>query len=152
MPRFQFTYDIYTGEKSQVIPPIDEMILGISTALDTDDEWVYGGDRDEHEHVLEFLIDSEYINRLRHSPEYHDAVLRYILSKRAHLDFIVPQYRGNCFEHWKRVMEQYGVLGTISIHPNKESHENTRTSLDIDERRNHCRKPIQSESPRWAEQ
>ena len=115
---FEFTSDIYTGEKSQVIPEIDEMIMGIGVALDTDDHWVYSGDRDEQENVLEFLIDSDYIDRLRRSPEYHDAVMNYLLNKPAYLDYIVPQFRGNCFDDWKDLMEQHGVLGTISIYPN----------------------------------
>lgn len=116
--RFEFTSNIYTGEKRQVIPDINEMIIGICVALDTDDEWVYGGDRDKEENVLEFLIDSDYINQLRRSPEYHDAVMNYILNKPAYLDYIVPQFRCDCFADWKDLMEDYGVLGTISIYPN----------------------------------
>lgn len=119
-PRFQFTYDIYTGEKSEVIPPINEMILGISVALENDDPWVYGGNRDIQEGVLEFLTDSEYITRLRWSPEYHDAVIAYILKQRAYLDFIVPQYRSNCYQLWCQLMREYGVLGVISTKTKKE--------------------------------
>lgn len=117
MARFEFTYNVYTGEQSQVIPPIGEVILGIAVALETDDKWVYGGNRDEQDDVMEFLTESEYIERLRWSPEYHDATMEYLLKQPAYRDFIVPQYRCNCFKEWQELMREYGVLGVIGIEP-----------------------------------
>ena len=115
--RFEFTYNIYTGEKSRVIPPIREMILGIAVALESDDHWVYGGNRDEKDDVLEFLIDSEYITRLRWSPEYHDAVRELIMDAPGY-EHLIEDYH-HCeisYERYNDLMREYGVLGVIGIH------------------------------------
>ena len=127
MSSFKFTADIYTGEQKSVIVPIAEVILGIAVALETDSKTVYGGHRDEQENVPEFGINSIYIKQLRHSPEYHDAVLNFILKLPVYIDYIVPQYRGNCFDAWKEIMHEHGVLGTISIYPNSASEKTFKT-------------------------
>ena len=118
MNSFKFTADVYTGEQKSVIVCITEMIIGISVALEINSEFVYGGNEDEQAFVPEFGINSIYIKQLRHSPEYHDAVLNYILKHHEYIDYIVPQYRGNCFDAWKEIMREHGVLGTVSIYPN----------------------------------
>lgn len=115
---FQFTSNIYTNEKRQVIPPINELIIGIACTLEYPEHYanlVYAGNRDEEDDVMTFALDTEYINQLRHSPEYHDAVMDYLTNTPAYRAFRSLNHRIANKVDWHNLMREYGVLGTISL-------------------------------------
>ena len=117
--KFTFTYDIYTGDQKIVFPNIGEMILGIGIAIETDNPIVYAGigNDDNKDDFMEYGLDSDYIQRLRHSPEYHNAVLRYLVNCPSYYHFRDAESRTRNFGQFREVMTDYGVLGVISPYP-----------------------------------
>ena len=118
--KFEFTYNVYTGETKEVLPPIEEVILGIAVALESDNPIVYGGNRDEQDDVMEFRLDSHYISRLRHSHEYHDAVFSYLSGCKAHEAFADPDMRATHYDDFCELMAEYGVLGRIGLYQSED--------------------------------
>ena len=123
---FTFTSDVYTGEKGVVLVPINELILGISRTLEFPKEYgniIYAGNREEVEEVPMFGLDTEYITRLRHSPEYHDAVAEYLMTKMVryvdgeliHEFYRITENRTKDTISWIKLMRDYGVLGKVSL-------------------------------------
>ena len=124
MSNFTFTSNIYTGETGVVLAPIRELILGISCTLEFPQEYgniIYAGNRDEVEEVPMFWIDTDFITRLRHSPEYHDAVFDYLIDKMVRYKdgeiqesfYRDPKNRDP--KNWTKLMRDYGVLGKVSL-------------------------------------
>lgn len=117
--KFEFTYDYITGESKEVLPPINEMIMGIACALEFPESYqgiVYGGNRDEQDDVMEFRLSGEYITRLRHSHEYHDAVMQYLYDTPAHCEFSNPDVRYERYDEFCDLMAEHGVLGRVGLY------------------------------------
>ena len=132
LEKFHFTNNIYTGSKSSTITPINELILGIACALESPEHYkgsIYAYNRDEEKenNSLEFHLDTSYINELRHSPEYHDAVFTFLIKSPAYIGYQHPQYRMENFGKWCDLMSEYGVLGTVSLYPNKTRPSHSKT-------------------------
>jgi len=124
---FQFTENVYTGKKSYTVLPIDWFISGIATTLDSNREDIFVYDLKYEDisdagdnNFLWFKLNSKYITELRHSPEYHDAILSHISNLPAHRRFAAESVRHSKYQEYKEVMRDFGVLGTISIYPNNE--------------------------------
>ena len=121
--RFEFTRNLYSGEICIVIPDIEEMILGIAVALETDSTLVYAGNLDETDDVMTFALDTPYMTQLRSSPEYHNAVFRHILK---HIGYhytcdwneIINRFKH--YEKWSQIMRDNGVLGVVSVFISEE--------------------------------
>ena len=122
--KMKFTYDVYTGEIRHVVVPIDDMIAGIASAVEREafcdgsasSDLVYVGESEDD--FCMFALGSDYIVRLRHSPEYHDAVIRYIVSQPIYCHYGEIETRQFHFMRFCELLREFGVLGRISPVPN----------------------------------